>query len=150
MYHLLSVLPCWISTLWANVVRWCKVKSYFPTGIRDGLRRLLHVRPNSSLVHLDLLSSCQKCLGLWTIAYVKPPDWYAWHWLVSACPEYRMITSTRICPHVFSNAFHHLTITPFISAIHQKPSLASFEASPSSTGSVVPSSACFDCWIFTE
>jgi len=61
-----------------------------------------------------------------------------------------MITSTRICPHVFSNAFHHLTITPFISAILQKPSLASLEASSSSTGSVVPSSACFDCWVFTE
>lgn len=54
-----------------------RVRSYFTAGARNGLWRLLHVRPNSLLAQVNLLSSCQKCLGLWTIAYVKPRDWYA-------------------------------------------------------------------------
>ena len=41
-----------------------KVRSYFTAGARNGLWRLLHVRPNSLLAQVNLLSSCQKCLGL--------------------------------------------------------------------------------------
>ena len=61
-----------------------------------------------------------------------------------------MTLSIRICPHVFPNVLHHLTIAPFISVIFQRPSSASLEASSSSIDSVVFSSACSNCWVLTE